>query len=190
MPDRDAHLMWEELSRRQVASCGIFELFAAERMSASGRRGEFWILSARDWVNVVAVLRTAAREPCFLMVRQYRQGAEQITTEFPAGLVEEGESPAAAAARELREETGYAAGRLTQIGDLRPNPAFMTNRCYTFLAEDLAPAGSPALDELESLESLALPVAEMEARAGRGELVNALTLVALFSYRRYLAERA
>ncbi len=93
MPDRDAHLMWNELSRRQVASCGIFDLFAAERVSASGQKGEFWILSARDWVNVVPVLRSAARAPSFLMVRQYRQGAEQITTEFPAGLVEEGEEP-------------------------------------------------------------------------------------------------
>jgi 8-oxo-dGTP pyrophosphatase MutT (NUDIX family) len=188
MPDGDAHLRWTELSRRRIASGGLFDLFAAERVSAAGRRGEFWILSARDWVNIVPVLRPAAGVPRFLMVRQYQHGAEQITTEFPAGLVEKGEDPTAAAARELREETGYRAGRLTLIGDLRPNPAFMTNRCYTFLAEDLEPAGRPALDELESLESLTLPIAHVEARAGQGELVNALTLVALMSYQRYLAE--
>ena len=188
MPDGDAHLKWKELSRRQIASCGIFDLFAAERISAAGQRGEFWILSARDWVNVVPVLRLAAGEPRFLMVRQYRHGAEQITTEFPAGLVEKDEAPVDAAARELFEETGYRAGRLTLICDLRPNPAFMTNRCYTFLAEDLETAGSHALDELESLESLALPVADVKSRAGRGEFVNALTLVALMWYERYMAE--
>jgi ADP-ribose pyrophosphatase len=189
MSDGDARLRWEELSRRQVASCGIFDLFAAERVSAAGTRGEFWILAARDWVNVVPVLLPPSGPPRFLMVRQYRHGAERITTEFPAGLVEKGEDPAAAAARELLEETGYRAGRLTRIGDLHPNPAFMTNRLYTFLAEDLQQAGAQDLDELEFLDVLSLPVADVEARAGGGELVNALTLVALLCYQRHLARR-
>ena len=104
------------------------------------------------------------------MVRQYRHGADLITTEFPAGLVERGEDPAAAAGRELMEETGFRAGRLTLLGELTPNPAFMTNRCFTYLAEDLHPVGGPALDDLEALESLSLPVAEVEDRAGGAKL--------------------
>ena len=187
MTDRDAHLQWKEVLRRQIASCPIFDLFAAERVSSDGQRGEFWILDARDWVNVVPVLVPDDGEPRFLMVRQYRHGAEMITTEFPAGLVERGEDPEAAARRELTEETGFRAGRLTLLGELRPNPAFMTNRCFTYLAEDLQPAGGPALDDLEALESLSLPVAEVEERAGRGEIVNALTVVALLSYQRHRA---
>jgi hypothetical protein len=65
----------------------------------------------------------------------------------------------------------------------------MTNKCFTFLAEDLEPAGAQALDELESLDFLVLPVSEVQARAGQGEVVNALTLVALMSYMRYRQER-
>ena len=122
MPDKDAHLQWKELSRRQVASCPIFDLFAAERVSSSGQKGEFWILDAPDWVNIVPVLLQAEGGPRFLMVRQYRHGADMITTEFPAGLVERGEDPAAAAARELIEETGFRAGRLTLLGELRRTP--------------------------------------------------------------------
>ncbi len=189
MSDKDAHLRWKELSRRTIASGAIFDLFAADRTSPAGQRGEFWILDARDWVTVVPLVRTAEGRPGFLMVRQYRHGAEEITTEFPSGLVERNEDPAAAAARELREETGHRASRLTLLSSLRPNPAFMTNRSFTFVAEDLEHDGAPSLDELESLDMLTLPVDEVYARAGRGELVNAMTIVALMEYQRYRAER-
>jgi ADP-ribose pyrophosphatase len=188
MPDNDAHLRWKELSRRTIASGAIFDLFAAERMSHGGRTGEFWILEARDWVTVVPVVLDSSGRPGFMMVRQYRHGADRITTEFPSGLIERGEDPAAAAARELREETGHRAARLIPLGNLLPNPAFMTNCSFTFAAEGLQPDGAPSLDELEALDTLTLPVEEVYAQAGRGELVNAMTIVALAEYQRYRRE--
>jgi 8-oxo-dGTP pyrophosphatase MutT (NUDIX family) len=180
----DAHLRWEEISRRRIATCALFDLYAAERTSAGGKRGEFWVLTAPDWVNVVPLLPAGQGEPGFLMVRQYRHGTEMITTEFPAGLIEPSEEPAVAAARELEEETGYRAGRLTFLSAVNPNPAFMNNRCFTFLAEDLVKVGGTALDELEALESVILPAGEVERNMGTGEFVNALTCLAFLSYRR------
>ncbi len=184
MKGTDARLVWHELSRRRIAASPVFDLYAAERAAYDGRRGEFWLLEARDWVNVVPVL--AGPEPRFLMVRQFRHGAGAVTTEFPAGIVEPGEDPRAAAARELAEETGHAAGRLTHIGSVRPNPAFMTNWCHTFLAEDLAPGAGTGrgLDPHELLETVTLAVAEAERGMATGELVNSLTLVALSLYHR------
>ena len=184
MPDKDAHLRWKELSRRTIASGGIFDLFAADRMSHGGLRGEFWILEARDWVTVVPVIQDTAGEPCFIMVRQYRHGAETITTEFPAGLVEHGEDPRAAAERELLEETGFRAGRMTLIGSVSPNPAFMSNRCFTYLAEDLTRSGEKSLDPLEQLEAVEVPVPVVSRRIGTGELINSLVAVAFLWYTR------
>jgi len=154
-----------------------------ERTSARGKKGEFWVLMAPDWVNVVPVVTTPSGEPGFLMVRQYRHGADAITTEFPAGLIEPGEDPAGAAARELEEETGWRAGRLTPLNTVAPNPAFMNNRSFTFLAEDLVKTGEIRPDELESLEPRIVAASEIERSLGTGEYVNALTVLGYLWYR-------
>jgi len=190
MHGTDSRLRWEELSRRRVATCPIFDVYSAERRSPGGQTGEFWFLAAPDWVTVVPVLRGEGGKESFLMVRQFRHGAEAITTEFPAGLIERGEEPRDAALRELREETGYEAGRLVLLSALLPNPAFMTNRCFTFLAEELAPAGPPVPDALEYLDAEEISVRDVEAAMGTGELVNAFTVMALQSFQRFRAGAA
>ena len=180
----DERLSWSEESRSRLASCAFFEFYSSRRRSSEGASADFCLVHAPDWVNVVPVLRGPGGEPCFLMVRQYRHGVERITTEFPAGIIEAGEEPLHAAARELEEETGYRAGRMTFLGTVAPNPAFMDNWCTTFLAEDLSPAGAQSLDELESLDVEVIPVREIESGAATGELTHAMMLVALLLYRR------
>ncbi len=185
----DAGLRWQEIARRPIASCAVFDVYASERTSADGRRGEFVLLDAPDWVTVVPVLDAPGSPPAFLMVRQFRHGAAMITTEFPAGLVEPGEDPRQAAQRELLEETGQRAGRLTPLGKVQPNPAFMGNWCHLFLAEDLARVHGGQLDELEALQAVTVPAVEVERLAGTGEYINSLVLVALSLYHRVITER-
>jgi ADP-ribose pyrophosphatase len=184
----DVGLSWKERSRQLVTSCSLFDLYLSERTSGGGKTGAFSILAAPDWVTVVPVLRAPGSEDVFLMVRQYRHGIELITTEFPAGLVEPGEDPLHAARRELEEETGYRAGRMTPLGRVSPNPAFMHNWCSTFLAEDLARVGGLSLDETEELDVLEIPVSTLRESIGTGELVNAQTMVALMWYERRMGE--
>jgi ADP-ribose pyrophosphatase len=187
MNGTDDRLLWREITTRLVKRCGIFDLYESRRRAADGREGDFHLLQAPDWVNVVPVLRDEAGKTSFLMVKQYRQGISGITVEFPAGLVEAGESPEAAAARELFEETGYRAGGLRAIGLINPNPAFMSNRSHTFLAEGLFPDpdwGADKADELELLDVLLVPVEELLAGIGRGPYCNSMTALALYWFER------
>ena len=183
MRPADEHLRWTEHARTRLASCAFFQFYSSERRSISGKSASFCLLDAPDWVNIVPVLRDPSGEERFLMVRQYRHGGDLVTTEFPAGLLEPGEDPSEAARRELREETGYRAGRMTLLGRVSPNPAFMNNWCSTYLAEDLVLDGQQNLDELEELSTVTLTARELEEGLGQGELVNSMVLVAFLWYR-------
>jgi 8-oxo-dGTP pyrophosphatase MutT (NUDIX family) len=175
--------MWRRLGRTELLRTPIFTATERDNEGPGGRRGRFVVLEASDWATVVPVLEREG-EACFLMVRQYRHGSDEISIEFPGGCVDAGEDPAAAAARELEEETGYIAASIRSAGAIRPNPAFMNNRFHVFLAEDLERSGRINQDEHEVVDSVIVPVSEVQRLMGTGPYSHALMVAAL-----YLAER-
>ena len=183
--DNHDHLAWTEISREKVYETSIFDLYKIERRASSGKRGSFVIVDSPDWVNVVPVLKDGEGRDCFLMVRQYRQGGQCLTLEFPGGLIDPGETPRAAAARELREETGYEAESLIYAGRINPNPAFMSNWCSTFIAGGLTRTSEQDLDENEIVDYELVPVAELERDMGTGIHTHAIMVVALFWYEKW-----
>ena len=135
---------------------------------------------APDWVNVVAV--TARGE--VVLVRQFRHGTGKPTLEIPGGAVDPGDrSPLAAAKRELREETGYAARYWTKLGVVDPNPAFQTNACTTFLAEGAHLAGDADPDEGEELDVVVVSRRRLDDLVRRGVIRHALVIAALHWWR-------
>lgn len=114
-----------------------------------------------------------------LLVRQYRHATGQDLLELPAGTLDGGENPEICAAREIREETGMAAGKLKKLGDFYLAPGYSTEFMVVFLATDLShnPLEADA-DEFLSME--AVPVTEAIKMAERGEMPDAKSLAALF----------
>jgi ADP-ribose pyrophosphatase len=112
------------------------------------------------------------------LVKNHRYAIGQTLLEVPAGTIDEGETPDQTAARELTEETGFAASRLTRVRDWFVSPGVMTERMFLFLCQDLTPGLSRhELDE--RLESVILPWAEALAMARDGRISDAKSILAL-----------
>ena len=112
-----------------------------------------------------------------VLVRQYRHAAGRELWEIPAGAAEPGESAVAGAARELREETGYIAGRIEPFGSVWMTPGFCSEQMHFFRAEDLS-AGAPSLDEDERIE-VATFTLDAAWRLGAAGTADAKTVLAL-----------
>ena len=186
-PEPHHHLLFREASREQLLRTPLFTVHRATRfpVDKESERSDFYLLENRDWVAVVPVLDLGGPKEAFLMVRQYRHGIEALTLEFPAGLVNEGESPEAAARRELEEETGHQASGLAHAATLGAAPAFMTNKCHIYVAWGLARTKDLALDPGERLEVATMPARTLMAQMGKGELQNSITAAAHYFYLRW-----
>ena len=98
--------------------------------------------------------------------------------ELPAGVLADGEAAEQCAAREIREEIGMAAGKLTRLGSVYLAPGYSTENNYIFLAEELSEAPL-RMDDDEFLKVLSLPVKKAYEMAFGGQIQDAKTLAAL-----------
>jgi 8-oxo-dGTP pyrophosphatase MutT (NUDIX family) len=178
MEDR---LIWKEEKRRTVYSCPVFSVGECSCRSPDRELRTFTVLDTRDWAIVVPVLKTG-KSPEFVMVRQWRHGARQLSLEFPGGVLEKGEDEFQAAMRELREETACIPGKIIKLGEFNPNPAIMSNRVHFFLAEDLENAGVQDLDDDEYVEVITVPQEDVLRGMGKPPFIHALMGTALALY--------
>ena len=157
----------------------LFRYLTVERESAdSGKIGTFDVLQTIDWVNLIAL----DEKENVILVKQYRHGNDEITLEIPGGGVHPGEDPLLGAKRELREETGHESDEWHFLGKVSPNPAFMGNYCYTYLAKNCIEVGELQLDPLEEIDVVKIPLKEINSKLKSGEIDHSLVVSAFKLY--------
>lgn len=169
---------WQKLGSEILGDFRIFRIRAdRSRSPRTGDEHRFFVLESPDWVNVIPL--TPAGN--VVMIRQFRHGVEAVTLEIPGGMVdEEDDDPAVSAARELREETGYEAAEVIHLGSVDPNPAFLNNRCHSYLARDARWVAAPQLDGAEDIAFEEVPLGDIAALIQSGVITHSLTVAAFY----------
>jgi ADP-ribose pyrophosphatase len=135
-----------------------------------------------------AVVVVAEEGGELLFVRQYRYAADESLLELVAGTREPGEDPAVTAGRELQEEAGFKAGKITKIGEFYSAPGFCSELLHLYLAEELTTSRLPG-DEDEEIEVERYSLQEAVRMALAGDLRDAKTLAGVLLYAQYRAAR-
>jgi 8-oxo-dGTP pyrophosphatase MutT (NUDIX family) len=171
---------WPTLSSQPAGDFRIFTIRTDRKISPRTQQiHDVFVIDCVNWVNVIAL----TPDHQLVMIEQYRHGSDTVELEIPGGMMEAGdESPVATALRELREETGYE-GELPQlIGQIFPNPAIMSNVCFTVLVRNCRCLHPVAFDHGEDLLTRLVPVADIPRIVASGKLQHSLVVVALYYF--------
>ncbi len=166
---------WNRIRSNIIGSFRIFTIREDYyRLPRNHREAPFYILESNDWVNVIPLTENGE----VLLIRQFRFGIEEVTLEIPGGIVDPGYTPLEAGQKELLEETGYISKNWEYLGFVHPNPAFLTNRCHSFLARDVKKIAEISPEESEEFEVLQFPYEEITRLIRKGIISHSLVICA------------
>jgi 8-oxo-dGTP pyrophosphatase MutT (NUDIX family) len=171
---------WPCISSQPLADYRIFRIRSdLKRSPRTGRDHDFYVIDTAPWVNVVAV----TPDDHLVMVEQYRHGSRTVELEIPGGMMDPDDpSPQAAGERELREETGFVGREGQVIGAIYPNPAIMSNTCYTVLVRQCERRHAVEFDPAEDVVTRLVPLPEIPRLVAEGRVKHALVVVALYHF--------
>ena len=170
---------WKRLHSKIVGSYRIFTIREDRYLLPRNHQERpFYILESNDWVNVIPL----TEEGEVILIRQFRFGIEEVTLEIPGGIVEPGQTPLEAGQRELLEETGYQSDQWEYLGFVHPNPAFLNNRCHSFVARGVKKVAEIRQEESEEIETLQVPYPAIRDFIGEGAIAHSLVICAFHLY--------
>lgn len=176
MAGASVSMRWTVYGEHSLYETPWVRLRALDVEKPDGTRGDYHVVRLRD----VAVAAAVDRERRVLMMWRHRFVTGTWGWELPMGLVEDGEEPAAAAGRELEEETGWRAGSLRPLVRAEPAAGITDARHFVFRTDDATRIGEPTeRNESDRLEWI--PLAGVRELIERGGIVSSATLVGVMA---------
>ena len=171
---------WKISASEIIFRSKIFNLRRDDGVSPlTGDSHDLYVLEAPPWVNIIPL----TVDDRVVLIKQYRHGCREVHLEIPGGMVDpEDSGPAEAAARELKEETGYEADHVSLLGSVTPNPAIQNNTCHTYLAWPARRTCEPTPDRTEEIEAVEVPIIDVPTLIAEGRITHSLVVVAFFWY--------
>jgi ADP-ribose pyrophosphatase len=166
----------ETLSTERIFDGKVFDLERDRVRMPNGR--EVTVDIVRHAKSVVLLPLPSPKE--VILIRQYRYAVNRYLWELPAGSVDEGEEPEAAAVRECHEEIGQVPDTVVRLASLFPTPGYCDEEMLFFRLSGLSvPTEAAALDEDEDIEPRTFTIAEARDMVRRGEIVDMKTIAGL-----------
>ncbi|MDR4226237.1 NUDIX hydrolase [Bacillus mojavensis] len=170
------HLEEKTIAKEQIFSGKVIDLYVEDVELPNGKTSKREIVKHPGAVAVLAV----TDEGKIIMVKQFRKPLERTIVEIPAGKLEKGEEPEYTALRELEEETGYTAKKLTKMTAFYTSPGFADEIVHVFLAEELAVLEEKReLDEDEFVEVMEVTLEDALKLVESREVYDAKTAYAI-----------
>ncbi len=177
---RLADVPWRTRATRLVYQNPWIRVDEDEVELPDGRRTIYGIVRCPGAVGVLPFLDPET----VVLIRQYRYVARAVFWEMPTGGIHAGESLEAAAQRELAEEIGYTAGRLTPLASYHTSKSVVDETAHLFAGEALTPVATPP-DDTEFIEVRPVPFDEALRMVETGEIKDSMTVIAvLYAARR------
>jgi ADP-ribose pyrophosphatase len=169
-----ARAPWKQLTSRGIYTNTWMAVREDQVRLPDGRETIYGVVDCGNCVGVLPFM-----DPDHvLLVGQYRYVAQRFTWEMPTGGVRAGESLEAAAQRELAEEAGHQAARLTWLSTYHTSKSVMNETAHLYLGAELAPANHPP-DETEFIERRVFPFREVVEMVRRAEITDSMTVIAV-----------